>query len=259
MSNTKLGLPPEYQEFPEYFDVFNINENTESQNAIIEHLLRANKARSVLDVTCGTGSQVFYLAKRGYECIGSDFSPELIKIAKKKAKNAKLNLKFIDGDMRTIKVGTFDAVISIFNAVGHLTKPDFEKAIKNISTNLKVGGIFVFDILNLQAMTDKVVSNLAYHIDKEIKNARVHGIQCSVIDHKSGRLTSFNRVMIQKNSEIPFMYDNKCSLQLYTAAELKTILKRNGFDIVKQVDMDGKKFLPNKSLNILTVARKAIV
>jgi 2-polyprenyl-3-methyl-5-hydroxy-6-metoxy-1,4-benzoquinol methylase len=32
-------------------------------------------------MTCGTGSQVFYLADRGYEVIGSDFSPALIEQA----------------------------------------------------------------------------------------------------------------------------------------------------------------------------------
>jgi SAM-dependent methyltransferase len=48
----------------------------------------------------------------------------------------------------------FDAVITIFNAVGHLTKSGFEKAIRNIHRNLNAGGIYVFDILNLEAMTD---------------------------------------------------------------------------------------------------------
>ena len=68
-----LGLPMEYQQKPEYFDADNIDENTESKNAFIEKLLKAQNVKTVLDMTCGTGSQVFYLAKRGYEVIGSDF------------------------------------------------------------------------------------------------------------------------------------------------------------------------------------------
>ena len=83
----------------------------------------------------------------------------------------KIDVKFIDGDMRTLKAGKFDAVITIFNAVGHLTKASFVKAMKNIHQNLKSGGIYVFDILNLEAMTDTVVSDLAYCVNKQNQSA----------------------------------------------------------------------------------------
>ena len=108
-------------------------------------MLKKYNAENVLDLTCGTGSQALFFTKRGYKITGSDFSPDLLKIARKKANEAKLNLRFIDGDMRAIKVGSFDAAITMFNAVGHLTKFGSEKAMKNISKNLKAGGIYVFE------------------------------------------------------------------------------------------------------------------
>ena len=86
----ELGLPIEYQQMPEYFDLHNINEQTESKNALIEKLLKEQKVKTVLDMTCGTGSQVFYLAKRGYKVIGTDFSPALVNIARDKAKETNL-------------------------------------------------------------------------------------------------------------------------------------------------------------------------
>jgi hypothetical protein len=46
------------------------------------------------------------------------------------------------------------------------------------------------------------------------------------------------------------------SLQIYTADELKTMLARNGFETIHQYDMEGNDFIAEKSLNILTVARK---
>ena len=123
----KLGLPFEYQQMPEYFDAHNVNEKTEVKNALIEKLLREQQVKTVLDMTCGTGSQVFYLAARGYEVVGSDFSPALIEMARNKGKNTGKNITFLDGDMRVLRVGTFDAIISIFNAVGHLTKKILSK------------------------------------------------------------------------------------------------------------------------------------
>lgn len=108
----KLGLPLEYKKLPEFFDAHNIGDDTELKNSVVEKLLKKHGTKTVFDLTCGTGSQVLFLAKRGYEVVGSDFSPELLKIARKKAREAKLNLKFIDGDMRNIQVGKFDAAIT---------------------------------------------------------------------------------------------------------------------------------------------------
>ena len=112
---------------------------------------------------------------------GGDISPALLEIARTKAHNEKIDIKFIDGDMRTLKVGKFDAVITIFNAVGHLTKAGFVKAIKNIHQNLKSGGIYIFDILNLEAMTDTVVADLAYCVNKKFNGTQMYIVQFSTI------------------------------------------------------------------------------
>ena len=68
---TVLG---EYQQMPDYFEAHNISEQTEAKNALIEKLLKLQNVKTVFDMTCGTGSQVFYLAERGYEVIGSDLA-----------------------------------------------------------------------------------------------------------------------------------------------------------------------------------------
>ena len=109
----KLGLPIEYQQMPEYFDAHNINEQTKAKNALIKRLLKEQNVQTVLDMTCGTGSQVFYLSNHGFAIIGSDFSPVLLDIARAKAKEMDRNITFIDGDMRTVKIGKFDAIITI--------------------------------------------------------------------------------------------------------------------------------------------------
>jgi ubiquinone/menaquinone biosynthesis C-methylase UbiE len=55
MKKAKLGLPLEYQILPEYFNAWNVNDDTASKNAVIEELLKAHNAQTVLDLTCGTG------------------------------------------------------------------------------------------------------------------------------------------------------------------------------------------------------------
>lgn len=252
----KLGLPLEYKKLPQYFDAHNISDDTELKNSVLKKILRKYEVKTVLDLTCGTGSQVFFLAQHGFDIVGSDFSLELIKIARNKAKEKKLNLKFIDGDMRTIKVGNFDSAITMFNAVGHLTKSGFEKAIKNIGKNLKDGGIYVFDIFNLEAMTDEVVSNFAMYLQRQVGDTKIHNVQCSTIDRKNGFLTSYDNYTFQTNAKTPKIINNKFSLQIYTAKELREMLARNGFKTLEQCGIDGSNFLAKKTTSILTVAKK---
>lgn len=252
----ELGLPIEYRQMPEYFDVHNIDEQTETKNALIEKLLKAQKVKTVLDMTCGTGSQVFYLAERGYEVIGSDFSPALLDIARRKAKAMNRNITFIEGDMRRAKVGKFDAVITIFNAIGHLTKADFEKTLKNICANLKDNGVYIFDIFNLQAITHEIMDDFAMDIKSVVNGVTIRNVQHSEIDREKGLLTSHDQLTIFKEGQKPETHTNSFSLQIYTAEELQEMLSRNGFEIIGQYDMSGNNFIADKSLNILTVARK---
>ena len=177
-------------------------------------------------------------------------------MARGRALEEKVDVRFIEGDMRTLQIGCFDAVITIFNAVGHLTKSSFKIAMKNIHKNLKDGGIYVFDILNLNAMTDSVVADFAWYVHKKINDTQIQTMQCSTIDRAKGILTSYDNYMIQKNADKPNMFKSKFSLQIYTAQELRGMLIKNGFEIVGQYGMQGEDFSEHKTISILTVAKK---
>ena len=251
-----LGLPLEYQQMPEYFDAHNVSEETDAKNAVIERLLKKQNIRTVLDMTCGTGSQVFYLNQLGYQITGSDFSPALLEQARKRAKEQKIDLTFIDGDMRDLHVGQFDAVITMFNAVGHISKFDFAKTMQNIHGNLKDGGVYIFDIFNLSAITDDVINSFNMDIQTTKDDTRIHNQQHSEIDRENRLLTSHDHYIITKRGCKPEIYTNSFSLQIYTADELKEMLEQNSFEVLHQYDLYGNEFIADKSLNILTVARK---
>lgn len=256
MTNNPLGLPLEYQKLPEYFDAHNINEETTAKNKIIEQLLTKHHVKTVLDLTCGTGSQVFYLHNHGYTVTGSDFSPSLIKRAKQKAQQQQKNITFLDGDMRNIQVGKFDAVITIFNAIGHLTKPDFEKALQNIYNNLNNKGIYIFDIFNLTAITNNTINDFKMDVKSVVNGVKIRHRQHSEIDRKNGLLTSHDHNTITKNNQPPEIITNTFSLQIYTAKELQQLLKQNGFETLEQTTFDNTTFDPKTSLNIVTVAKR---
>lgn len=259
MKSKDLGLPIEYQQYPEYFDIPSNAYYTDEKNKTIEEVLRRHKSNSILDMACGTGAQVFYLINLGYKVIGTDFSPGLLEIARNKALKQNIAAEFIDGDMRNLQVGQFDAVITIDNAIGHLVENDFNVAVSNIYKNLKSGGIYVFDILNLDAMTDEVIEADSKKMTSEsitIDGTIIHNVRHSTIDRENGILTADETITIQKNGDKK-QIKNKCSLQIYTMSDLNYILSKNDFKVIEQYKIDAYTFRQDdQGYSILTVAVK---
>lgn len=247
--------PSHYTHQAKDYDAFN-EENSKITNQTIEKILKKHKAKTVLDLTCGTGSQVFWLAKRGFEVIGSDINTNMLKAASARAKKEKCTVKFLKGDMRSIKVGTFDAVITIFNAVGHLTKSDFEKAMRNIHANLKMGGIYIFDINNLSfLLKDNNITTLTIDWQTVKGNTKTRAIQYSTID-KDGILASYTTMYEQKDNNRPKISSDAQTLQVYSSKELRDMLERNGFKVMEHYGIDGERFVETKSDRIVMVAKK---
>ncbi len=244
-----------YNKEAKYYDAFN-EKNSLIINQVIEKILEKYRVKTVLDLTCGTGSQVFWLAKRGYKVVGSDLNSKMLRIAKNKTQKEKLDIKFIKGDMRITKVGKFDAVITISNAVGHLTKHDFEKAMQNIHTNLKDQGLYVFDIFNLNyLLTDANITKLTIDWQKKSGNTTAREIQYSTINN-DGILASYDIYHEQIGSDKPKISKAFQTLQVYSAKQLKEMLQKNGFKVLRQCSINGSRFSESKTDRILTIARK---
>lgn len=244
-----------YNKDAKHYDTFN-EENSRAINQTLEQILKNHSVKTILDLTCGTGSQVFWLAKHGFDVIGADINPLMLKIAQKKADKEKLPIRFLKGDMRHLYVGKFDAAITIFNSVGHLTKLDFEKAMRNINSNLKSGGLYIFDIFNFDYLAAyNNITSLTIDWQRTTDDTTIRDIQYSTIDPE-GVLTSHTTSYIQKAASKPQIAQETQTLQVYSAAQLKDMLSRNGFAVLDQLAIDGSAFDENKTDRMLTIAKK---
>ena len=250
------ALPSHYDADAEHYDAFN-EKRSETMNQVIEDLLKEHKIKSVLDLTCGTGSQVFWLKKRGYQIVGSDINAKMLDVARNRARQEALDSTFVDGDMRSSVLGTFDAVLTIFNAVGHLTREDFEKAMKNVHKNLKVGGIYIFDIFNLEYFLEgDNITKLTIDWMEVKDNKKLREIQYSTVNDEgvlASYTTSFECEFSGKTTKT---HEGSQTLQIYSADQLKDMLERNGFDLVLQRGLESQHLSKTQTERILTVARK---
>ena len=254
-ANHTSASPTHYDKEAKHYDAFN-EERSVQINQVIEHILQESNIKTVLDLTCGTGSQVFWLAERGFDVVGIDINEEMHSIAREKTKQKNIPLRFEHGDIRTSQVGQFDAVLTIFNSIGHLTKADFELALQNIYTNLNSGGLYVFDIFNLDYLLhEDNITKLTIDWQKKNGDVTAREIQYSTIS-KDGILASYDIYHEQKWDEAPAISTAFQTLQVYSAQQLKALLEQRGFEILQQTDIDGSPLSPLVSERILTIAIK---
>jgi SAM-dependent methyltransferase len=128
------------------------------------------RPKTILDLGCGTGGHALILARRGYHVTGVDRSAAMLDIAKNKAKDQRLDVEFIEGDLTRISTGRkYDAVISLFAVMGYqTTNTALAAACKVAKDSLVPGGIFMFDCWNGHAViADKPAPRL-----KEINSGK---------------------------------------------------------------------------------------
>ncbi len=101
-------------------------------------------ASSVLDVSCGIGTQALGLSSLGYRVTASDLSPEEVERAKQEASLRDYSVSFSVADMRQAfnhHARQFDIVISCDNSVPHLlTDEDILTAFRQFYLCTSPGG-----------------------------------------------------------------------------------------------------------------------
>lgn len=105
---------------------------------------------TVLDVSCGIGTQSLGLAGLGYQVTASDLSPDAVERARIEANQRSLNILFSVADMRqayTHHAARFDAVISCDNSVPHLlTDSDILEAFMQFYQCVRPGGACLISV-----------------------------------------------------------------------------------------------------------------
>jgi len=116
---------------------------------------RVSVGGNVLDLCCGSGTQAFNLAKKGFNVTGVDFSPTAIKKARESAENMSLkgHVEFLVGDARRVsklleKKKSFDAIISMGTSIGYYDDETDKSIVKQLNKLASSNGVLVIDLGN---------------------------------------------------------------------------------------------------------------
>jgi len=224
--------------------------DTKKEVDFIEKILKLPRGSKILDLCGGYGRHSIPLAKKGFDVYLLDLNKDFLEQAKKEAKKQKIKIHIPHGDMRKIPfLNKFDAVINVFNSFGYLENDEEdEKTIKAVVRSLKLNGLFLIDITNVNWLKN----NSRPKSQRQIENLLV--IENIKFNSKTKKNLINMKIVNTKNRKIQYTSQ---SLRIYTFNDLKKLLTNNGLKIIEKYGgFNKERFSPKFSKRIVLLAKK---
>ena len=217
-----------------FYDEFNDSVDYSVWADFIERTVDREYGKSpeiILDLGSGTGKMTLELAKRGYEMIGIDYSPEMLDVARENADLCGVSDKtlWLCQDMTDFELyGTVDVALCCLDGLNHLTKKnDLDKCLSLVHNYLCPDGLFIFDI-NGKYKFEHIYADrsYAYEIDGNVC------IWQNYYNEKT-KLCDFYITLFSENDDGSYeRYDESQRERMYTVRSMTSALRKSGFEIV---------------------------
>ena len=156
-------------------------------------------AHRLVDLSCGTGSCCLRLAELGYETVGIDFSPAMIRAARKK--RARRGSLFLCADMvhPPVHPGA-DVLISLYDSINYLQfERQWLECLRNGFDLLRKGGVFIFDVSTVYNSFSEFSD---YREEHQVHNGTYRRI--SSFDAETGIQTNYFEIILRDRPDVVF-------------------------------------------------------
>lgn len=144
---------PAIEKHPLYYEIafsfFDPKVQVDTFEEIIKRFSKISVKR-FLDIACGPSLQLREIARRGYEAVGLDLSPEMLEYLRKKAEEEALKIKTIRADMTNFRLE--EKVDFAFIMMGSLSVESNDKFLSHldsVAASLNSGGLYFVQNMTL--------------------------------------------------------------------------------------------------------------
>ena len=223
-----------YSLFAEVYDKLTVNVDYKLRADYINNILEQNGVKKglLLDLACGTGSLSVEFARKGYEVIATDLSPDMLMQAREKAFRENLDIMFLcQGMEETDLYGTVGAIVCSLDSINHLESLDaLNKTFSVLKNFIDDGGIMVFDVNTPYKHTDILGNNTFVYDEKDVF--------CVWQNHllEDGKTVNINLDFFCKTDDLYERFNENFNEIAFTDAEITNAAESNGFKVIKRYD-----------------------
>ena len=189
------------------------------QARMVKRLLRVRKGQRVLDCPCGMGRLTLPLAKTGLAMTGVDLTPSYLRRARRQAKRAGLDVRFLRRDMRAIDFDAeFHGAFNWFGSFGYFSDEENLDVARRAFRALRPGGRFLIEGVNKSWL----LTHFRAHAEQTV--GTVHLAHENRWDEKTNRVCSTWTMSKGGRTE-----RHELRMRIYNGGELRALLRAAGF------------------------------
>lgn len=249
-----------FVKYARYYDLFYRDKDYKKEADYVDSLIRrysGKRNKTLLDVGCGTAGHAICFVKKGYRVVGIDKSREMISIAKKRfseEKRAEFSVRDVSSFSSRKK---FDIAVSLFHVMSYLTSnKGFMESLTNIRSQLKKGGLFIFDFWYGPAVLTQRPTKRIKEVSDEFAAIRRFATPKINIDQNTVDI-DYKSVILNKNNRLNKVIREKHTMRYFFLPELYLMLGIAGFKVLKCLKwMSLKEGLSENSWSAVIIARK---
>ena len=232
-----------YARFATYYDfIYETMVDYDADVRYLENVFRrflGKRPRSIVDLACGTGNHALRLARRGHEVVGVDLSREQLAVARRKAKQTRAPIRFLQGDMRSFNLGrTFDAAICMFGAFGYLLRTgDVLRCLRSVRRHLPPGGVFAFEFWQSSAAKPAPYQSWFHKVGPSFELVRLSEAR---YDPRTRLLPVEFRFFAFKGNRVLDRFQEIHTVRTYHIPEMRRLLSRAGFALEGAFAVEAK-------------------
>lgn len=221
-----------YSDFASVYDALTFNVDYTKRAEYICSILKNNGIEDglLLDLACGTGSLSAELARRGFEVIATDSSPDMLMEAQNKAFSEGLNIMFLCQKMQeTDLYGTVRAIVCSLDSINHLESiEEVEKTFSVLKNFIDDRGIMIFDVNTLYKHRCVLGNNTFVYDEKDVYCVWQNRLL------PDAKTVSINLDFFVKNGLSYERFNESFKEVAFTDEELTEAVEKSGFKVIKR-------------------------